>query len=124
MSNTMRLLVRTLLILVLMVLGAWLNAQLGQAAGGLESLSYIVMYIVYLLIGITVGSMVNPRFTKPKNKWVYFIPIVIFAVIGAQWFFYPLFSVASLPWGIGNYLLQFSYLSWSLVGVFLSLAFR
>ncbi|MBR0598304.1 hypothetical protein [Sinanaerobacter chloroacetimidivorans] len=124
MSNTMRLLVRTLLILVLMVLGAWLNAQLGQAAGGLGSLSYIVMYIVYLLIGITVGSMVNPRFTKPKNKWVYFIPIVIFAVIGAQWFFYPLFSVASLPWGIGNYLLQFSYLSWSLVGVFLSLAFR
>lgn len=124
MSNTMRLLVRTLLILVLMVLGAWLNAQLGQAAGGLGSLSYIVMYIVNLLIGITVGSMVNPRFTKPKNKWVYFIPIVIFAVIGAQWFFYPLFSVASLPWGIGNYLLQFSYLSWSLVGVFLSLAFR
>lgn len=127
MSNTMKLLARTLIILVLMVIGAWLNAQLGQSAysgGSLGFISFIVMYIVYLLIGITIGSMVNPRFTKPKNKGVYFIPVLIFALIGAQWFFYPLFSIAALPWGIGSYLLQFSYLSWSIVGVFLSLAFR
>lgn len=126
MSNTMKLFARTLVILALMVIGAWLNAQLGITgiSSNLGSISFIVMYIVYFLIGITIGSMVSPRFTKNKNKWVYIIPVLIFAIIGAQWFFYPFFSMASLPWGIGNYLLQFSYLSWTIVGVFINQAFR
>lgn len=127
MPNTMKLLIRTFLILVFMVVGAWLNGQVASqfyAGSDLGFISFIAMYIVYLLIGITIGSMVNPRFTKPKNKGIYLVPVVIFALIGAQWFFYPLFSVASLPWGIGNYLLQFSYLSWTISGIFLNLSFR
>ena len=127
MSNSMKLLARTLIILALMVVGSWLNGQLAQfnsAAGQWGFLSYIAMYTVYLLIGLTVGTIANPRFTKPKNKWIYVIPILIFALIGAQWFLAPIYSVAALPFGIGNYLMQFSYLSWTMVGFFLSLAFR
>lgn len=127
MSNSMKLLARTLIILALMVIGSWLNGQLAQfnsSTGQFGFISFVAMYVVYLLIGITVGTIANPRFTKAKNKWVYFIPILIFAVIGAQWFFSPLFSVSSLPWGIGTCLLQFSYLSWTIVGFFLNLAFR
>ncbi|MGI6732317.1 MAG: hypothetical protein ACOX5F_10585 [Anaerovoracaceae bacterium] len=123
MSNTMKLLARILIILLLMVIGAWLNAQLSQAAG-LGPLSNIIIYAVYLLIGITAGSAVNPRFTKPKNKGLYIIPVLIFAIIGAQWFFYPIFPVTAIPLGIGSYLMQFSNLSWSLAGIFLNLAFR
>lgn len=123
MPNTMKLLARTFIVLLLMVIGAWLNAQLGQSAG-LGPMSFIVIYVVYLLIGVTLGSAVNPRFTKTKNKWIYIIPVVIFAIIGAQWFFYPIFSIAALPFGVGSYLLQFSYLSWAIVGLFINLAFR
>ena len=127
MSNSMKLLTRTLIILVLMVIGSWLNSQLAQfnsSTGQFGFVSFVAMYVVYLLIGITVGTMINPRFTKPNNKWIYVIPILIFAVIGAQWFFSPIFVVSSLPFGIGNYLMQFSYLSWTMVGFFLNLLFR
>lgn len=127
MSNSMKLLARTFVILALMVIGSWLNGQLDQfssSTGQFGFVSFAAMYVVYLLIGITVGTIANPRFTKAKNKWIYFIPILIFAVIGAQWFFSPIFNVASLPFGIGNYLLPFSYLSWAIVGFFLNLAFR
>ncbi len=127
MSNTMKLMARILIVLLLMIVGAWLNGQLDQinaSTGQLGFLSYIAMYLVYLLIGITLGSMANPRYTKPKNKWINLIPVIIFAIIGAQWFFSPIFSVSSLPLGIGNYLLPFSYLSWSIVGIFLNWTFR
>ncbi len=127
MSNTMKLLARTFIILILMIIGAWLNGQLDNfnaQTGEFGFISFIAMYVVYLLIGITMGTMVNPRFTKAKNKWIYIIPVLIFALVGAQWFLSPIFSVASLPFGIGSYLMQFSYLSWSIVGYFLNLAFR
>ncbi len=127
MTNSMKLLTRTLIILALMVIGSWLNGQLDQfnsSTGQFGFFSFVAMYVVYLFIGIAVGTVANPRFTKAKNKWIYMIPIFIFAMIGAQWFFYPLFNVATLPFGIGNYLLQFSYLSWTIVGFFLNLAFR
>ncbi|WP_027400352.1 hypothetical protein [Anaerovorax odorimutans] len=120
MEATLKICGRVLLILILMIIGAWLNAQLVGAG----SYVYLVLYIVYFLVGICVGTMINPRFTKGNNKWVYFIPVVVFAVIGAQFFFYPLIPIASLPYGIGNYLMQFSYLSWTLVGIFANLAFR
>lgn len=120
MSTAIKLFGRVLIILLLMIVGAWLNSQLNGAGAYM----YLVLYIVYFLIGITIGTTINPRFTKGNNKWLYFIPVAIFAIIGAQWFFYPLFSLSVLPWGIGNYLLQFSYLSWSLVGIFANLAFR
>ena len=123
----MKLFTRTLIILLLMIIGSWLNGQLIQynaTTGQLGTLTYIAMYVAYLLIGITVGTVANPRFTKAKNKWVYAVPIIIFALIGAQWFFLPLYNVATLPFGIGNYLMQFSYLSWAIVGFFLSIASR
>jgi len=127
MPNSMRLIARTLIILVLMAAGSWLNGQLAQfnsSTGQFGFVSFAVMYVIYLLIGVVVGTTANPRFTKTKNKWVYVIPIAVFALIGAQWFFSPLFNVATLPFGVGTYLLQFSYLSWAIVGFFLSLAFR
>lgn len=127
MSNSMKLLARTLIILVLMVAGSWLNGQLAQinsSTGDFRWVPIAAMYAVYLLIGVTIGTVANPRFTKAKNKWVYVLPILIFAVIGAHWFLSPFFSVASLPLGIGAHLMQFSYLSWTVVGFFLNLASR
>lgn len=127
MSNSMKLIGRTLIILVLMAAGSWLNNQLDQfssSTGQLGFLSFVAMYAVYFLIGITLGGTANPRFTKAKNKWVYFIPMILFALIGAQWFFSPIFNVASLPFGMGAHLLPFSYFSWGLVGYFLNLSLR
>jgi len=120
MSNSMKLLTRTLIILALMIIGSWLNGQLAMPG----YTSSIAVYAVYLLIGIILGSMANPRFTKAKNKWVYVLPILIFAVIGALSMLYPLLHAAAWPFGVGAYLLEFSNLSWSIVGFFLSLAFR
>ena len=120
MSNSFKLLTRTLILLALMIVGSWLSGQL-KLPGNASS---IVIYIVYLLIGITLGGMANPRFTKAKNKWIYVIPILIFAVIGALSMLYTLLHVAVWPFGIGNALIAFSSLSWAIVGYFLSLAFR
>lgn len=120
MSNSMKLMARMLIILVLMIIGAWLSAK-GMLTGLAAS---IAVYAVYLLIGITLGSVANPRFTKPKNKWIYLIPILIFVVIGALNLLYSLLHAGAWPFGIGNYLLTFSALSWTVAGVFISLAFR
>lgn len=120
MSNSFKLLTRTLILLALMIVGSWLSGQLelpGYAAN-------IAIYAVYLLIGITLGGMANPRFTKAKNKWIYVIPVLIFAVIGSLAMLYSLLHVAVWPFGIGNALMEFSSLSWAIVGFFLSLAFR
>jgi len=120
MSNTLKLLTRVLIILVLMVAGSWLSDQmiLPDFAGS------ITFYAVYLLIGIVLGSMANPRFTKSKNKWVYVLPILIFAVIGALQMLYVPLHVAAWPLGIGEHLMNFSALAWIVAGFFLSLAFR
>ena len=120
MSNSMKLLTRTLIILVLMIAGAWLNAQ-GALTGLAASLA---VYAVYLLIGITLGSTANPRFTKGKNKWIYIIPILIFVVIGMLNIFYTLLHAGAWPFGIGNYLLNYSALSWTITGVLASIALR
>lgn len=103
-----------------MIAGSWLNSQ--PALPGLAS--SIAAYAVYLLIGIILGSVANPRFTKSKNKWFYILPVLIFAVIGALPMLYQLLHAAAWPFGIGAYLLGFSNLSWTIVGFFLSLAFR
>lgn len=120
MSTSLKICGRVLVMLFLMAVGAWLNGRLSDSG----SYTYFVLYIVYFLIGITLATTINPRFTKGNNKWVYFIPVAVFAIVGAQWFFYPIFSLSSLPFGIGNYVMQFSYLSWALVGFFANLAFR
>jgi hypothetical protein len=80
--------------------------------------------VIYFLIGVLLGSTANPRFTKAKNKAVYAIPILIFAAIGALSLLYAPLHAAAWPFGIGGYLLNFSNLSWSIVGFFLSLSFR
>jgi hypothetical protein len=116
----MKLLTRTLIILLLMVIGAWLVSQ--QALSGITA--SIAIYAVYLLIGFVLGSTANPRFTKAKNKWIYIFPILIFVVIGALSFLSPLLHAAAWPFGIGNYLMQYSALSWTAAGFFLSIAFR
>lgn len=120
MSNSLKLLTRSIIILVLMIVGSWLNGQMvlpGTAAT-------ITAYAVYLLIGIVLGSVANPRFTKAKNKWVYVFPILIFALIAALPLLYPLLHAAAWTFNIGTYLLNFSNLSWTITGCFLSLAFR
>ena len=120
MSNTMKLLTRTLIILALMIAGSWLNSQQELIGSSIN----LAIYAVYLLIGITLGSSANPRFTKGKNKWVYVLPILIFAVIGALDLLYALLHAAVWPFGIGNALLAFSNLAWAITGYFISLAFR
>lgn len=120
MSNSMKLLARMVIILVLMMIGSWLSSQ--AALPGFTS--SIAIYAVYLLIGIMLGSTANPRFTKAKNKWVYALPILIFGVVGSLLMLYSPLHVAAWPFGIGNYLTGFTELAWAIVGFFLSLAFR
>lgn len=120
MSNSMKLLTRTLIILILMVVGTWLGGQ--AALSGIAEA--IAVYAVYLMIGIVLGSTANPRFTKTKNKWIYIFPILIFGVIGALSFLSPWLHPAVWPFGIGNYLTQYSSLSWTVAGFFLSIALR
>lgn len=127
MSNTMKLILRTLLIILLMVLGSWISIQINiyaAASGNLKFLASIAMYIVYFIIGVTIGSMVNGRFTKPKNKYWNLFPIIIFVIIGVTQLLYWIVPTLPLIGWIVKYLAQFTYLSWSIVGVFCSLAFR
>lgn len=124
MPNSMKLIMRTLLIVALMVLGTWLNRQLAiyaNASGNLRFVSSIAMYMVYLVIGIAAGSMVAPRLSK--NKFVYVFPILIFLIIAIAPLLYLIVPMLPFPW-ITNYLSQFTYVSWTLTGVFLALAFR
>jgi len=126
MSNAVKLFVRSVIILILFVIGSWLNVQFAQP-GFFMTGSFIpplVTYIVYFLIGIMIGSMVSPRFSKNRSKGIHLIPIVIFAIIGFQWFYSSIFSFTLLPWGIGDNLLQFAGISWTIVGVFTSQLFR
>jgi len=116
----MKLLTRTFLLLLLMLAGSWIGNQ--QILSGLAA--SVAVYAVYLLIGIVLGSMASPRFTKAKNKWIYILPILIFAAIGALMQLSPWLHAASWPFGVGNSLLAYSNLSWSIAGFFLSLALR
>lgn len=126
MSNSMKLITRTLLIVLLMAAGAWLNRQLdiyAAASGNLRTVASVAMYAVYLIIGIAVGSTVNPRFTKNKNKFVYLFPIFCFVVIGVSQLLYYFAPMLPFPW-IAGYLSHFTYVSWTLTGLFCALAFR
>lgn len=120
MSNSMKLLTRSLIILALMVAGSWLSGQ--QVLTGFAS--GIAGYAVYLLIGIILGSVANPRFTKAKNKWIYILPILVFGVVGSLHMLYSLLHVAAWPFGIGSYLAGYSNLAWTITGFFVSLSLR
>lgn len=127
MSNSMKLVVRTLLIVLLMVIGSWLSIQINiyaAASGNLKFLAAIATYLVYFIIGVTLGSMVNPRFTKNKNKFLYLFPIFIFIVIGVTQLLYWLVPTLPLIGWIVTYLAQFTHLAWTLTGTFFALAFR
>lgn len=125
MSNSMKLIVRTLLIVLLMIAGAWLNSWLNRFVESNEDLTFVSsagMYIAYFIIGIALGSTVGPRFTKHKNKFIYLFPIFIFIVIGIAPLLYFFVPMLPFPW-IGL-LAQFDLLSWTMVGLFSNLAFR
>ncbi len=112
MPNSLKLITRTLIIILLMIAGAIVS-----------ELASVILYIVYFIIGIAAGTMVSPRFTKQKNKFVYLFPTIVFILIGIAPLAYSVFTVLPFPW-IGTYLSQFTLLSWSLSGLFFSQAFR
>lgn len=122
----MAIVLRTLLIVVCMIVGAFLDAQINiyaGASGNLVFLANIATYIVYLAVGVTLGTMFNPRFTKNKQKMIYIIPIAIFVIIGVT----PLLNLVMPALSINRftkYLRQFTYLAWAIVGMFCSLVFR
>lgn len=125
MSNSMKLIVRTLIIVLLMILGAWLNSILDSKAAQtdqLAPLAFLAMYAVYFCIGIALSTTVSHRFTK-NNRYVYLFPIFIFIVIGVAPLLYSMIPLLPFPW-IVSYLSKFSYLSWALTGTFIGLAFR
>lgn len=126
MSNGLKLAGRTLLILALMIVGSWMNHQLdiyAAASGNLKTLASIAMYIVYAMIGMAAGSMVSPRFVKSRNKGLYVFPIFCFIVIGVSQLLYYFAPMLPFPW-IASYLSQFTYVAWTLAGLFCAQAFR
>lgn len=122
----MAVILRTLLIVVCMIVGAFLDAQINiyaGASGNLLFLANIASYIVYAAVGVTMGSMFNPRFTKNKQKMIYVIPIIVFVIIGVT----PLLNLVMPALSINRftkYLKRFTYLAWTIVGAFCSLVFR
>ncbi len=122
----MALVLRTLLIVVCMIVGAFLDAQLNiyaGASGNLLFLASIATYIVYFAVGVTLGTIFNPRLTKNNQKMIYLFPIIIFIIIGVT----PLFNLVMPMLAINRftiYLKQFTYLSWTIVGAFTALIFR
>ncbi|MDD2483972.1 MAG: hypothetical protein PHQ50_02915 [Eubacteriales bacterium] len=112
MPNSLKLITRTLIIIALMIVGAIASEY-----------ASVIVYIVYFVIGFAAGTMVSPRFTKQKNKFIYLFPILLFVLIGIAPLAYSVFSALPFPW-IGTYLSQFTLLSWSLSGLFFAQAFR
>ena len=126
MPNSMKLLIRTLLILALMFGGSWLSSILKASAEGgdiVSLLSSVIIYLVCFLIGLVAGSMVGPRFTKQKNKFLYLFPAVLFLLIGIAPLAYPVFSMLPFP-GVIAGLSQYTLLSFTFTGLFSSLCFR
>lgn len=126
MSNSLKIVIRTLLMLGIMVAGTWLYPRIGALASadeGLFLLSSGLMYLIYLVIGIAAGSMMGPRFTKGKNKYGYLFPLIIFLLIGIAPMLYFYFPQMPFP-TIGQSMDQFTYLSWSLVGIYSNFTFR
>lgn len=126
MSNSMKLIVRTLLIAVILVIGSWISMQLHHYVGGSSQFAWLPSAITvasYILAGITLGTMVSPRFTK-KNRWVYLFPIVVFLIISMTPMLYYLAPFLNIPHYAVQVLSNCTALSWTMTGVFLSLAFQ
>ena len=122
----MAIFLRTLLIVVCMIVGAFLDAQINiyaGASGNLVFLANIATYIVYGAVGVTLGTMFNPRFTKNKQKMIYLIPIVAFVIIGVTTLLNLVMPALSIN-RFTKYLRQFTYLAWTIVGTFCALVFR
>lgn len=127
MSNTMKLCIRTGIILVLMIIINWLKGAITMNDGLFSTLPHyvrtILIYLPYFLMGITAGTMVSPRFANKKKNWVYMIPTVLFLILALSPYLAPLIPVAI----IGKAVLYFGSLvplSWVLVGLFASQSFR
>ena len=122
----MALVLRTLLIVVCMIVGAFLDAQINiyaGASGNLLFLASIATYIVYFAAGVTLGTMFNPRSTTHNQKMTYLVPLVIFSIIGIT----PLLNLVMPMLSINRFtkfLRQFAYLAWTIVGTVVALVFR
>ncbi|MBE6037023.1 MAG: hypothetical protein E7223_05375 [Clostridiales bacterium] len=126
MSNSLKLILRTFLLILFMAVGAWLNTVIDRFAastGDFNFLAHIALYLVYLGMGVLLGTMVNPRFTKNSNRAIYLVPILLFVAIGISPVLYAILPHLPLS-GLFAYLGQFSYASWLFVGTFSQLAFR
>ena len=125
MSNTLKLTVRTLAVVVLMFLGTLLLQTLdgNTSSLGVLSLTTIAAYAVYLVMGVVAGSAVSPRFAKGRNKAGYLVPFLVFLIIGLAQVIAALLPV--LPLGLLiEYTSQFVLLSWALAGLFLAQLIR
>lgn len=122
----MALLLRTLFIVVCMIVGAFLDAQIAiyaGASGNLLFLASIATYIVYFAVGVTLGTMFQPRLTKNNQRMIYLFPILVFILIGMT----PLLPMVAPMLSIHRftrYLKQFTYLSWTIAGTFVAIVFR
>ncbi|MEG2199143.1 MAG: hypothetical protein RRY25_02510, partial [Anaerovorax sp.] len=125
MSNTMKLCLRTGIIVILMIIINWAMGAIkqGMFSGMPGYVPLIVTYFPYLLMGITVGTMGNPRFANKKRNWIYLIPTILFLLIAATPFLYlilpPFISANSFT----AYFSNFAALSWVFTGIFASQSF-
>lgn len=125
MSNALKLSIRTLAIVALMALGTILSQSLAgnDASLGNLSLTTILVYAIYLVIGVVTGSAVSPRFAKGRSKMSYLIPLLVFLFLGLIQVIAAL--LPSLPLGlVMQYTTQFVLLSWALAGLFLAQVIR
>ncbi len=125
MSNSMKLIIRTLLIAVILVVGSWLASILRSTAitTGLSYLPSVVVCLSYILAGVTLGTMVSPKFNR-KNRWIYLFPIAVFLIIAMTPILYYLAPFLHIPSFAVNVLADCTRLAWALVGFFLALAFE
>lgn len=125
MTNTLKISIRTVLILALMAVGSWQidNLQGNEISFGNLPLTTLAIYTVYFLIGLILGTTMSPRFSKGKNKWVYLLPVLVFVTIGLAQILYSIIPLFPLEI-VMSYFSQFTFLAWALTGAFFSQLIR
>lgn len=122
MPNSLKLFIRTLLILLLMGAATWTLGALGNASSS-ASLKTVFDALVYFGIGLLAGSMVAPRFVKYKSKGIHLIPALVFLLVAITPLLSSIFPFAPLS-ALAAYVSSFSLVSFTLSGLFSALLFR
>lgn len=125
MSNTLKLTLRTAIIIGVMMAGTWLSHRFAVSPSqtGAFTLSVGMLYLVDILLGVAVGSMVAPRFVKGKSKFAYLIPLWIVFIVGISPALH--YYIPTLPFPEAIQLLNpYIDFSWVLSGLYASLLFR